>query len=1386
MLCIVLCWSVVRAALPEPILSISFDGDVQAVVQGKPTPPVKNTAKGEEPVFSPGLAGQALQTNGNGDALRNSVVYDVAGIWPEERGTLLFWMKGDDLEVTWESGFALCTIWGNNGWARLYKPGRHPWFGMLSRTRRGTDTKDSDSSLFFPGALTYSTDLNVWRQVALTWQDRRARLYLDGVMVAETPDFHFPAGINRLNFLNTGGGQCIRFDEAAVYGRPLAASELRTLWREQLRPLTPQRLTVPPVNTPPALDGKLGEGEWEHAVRVTGLLHGNPHGDLGDGLASDDATTFLLQYDAAHLYVACISPWPAAVKESVHTTAGMTGLLRSKAQGRDGALEQDDYVEVNLLPAYPNGACYRLLVNGANVQADRKISRATGPEVDDLAWNGAWQAKGEITDDAWVVEMAIPFAEFGEVKPGDVWGLNLIRSWKALQQQTNAWAWGQAWTVRPNPEAVREAGDPAKLAKLGNGRWLDTYLPVAEMVFGTATTPIIQVERWGEVTAGQVDLLARLRNPTNRKMTLAAKLTTSSGEGSDEQTVSLGPQESAEFRRTFAIRNANTASLQVAVEQQNTPVYRSEVRLHREQRLEMHTWSYPSFDLLRVRIDAGALSDTPAEQMTMHVALKNTASGLVRLEKTAALTAHTDEVALDTGLLPLGEYDIMVTLAANGKTLGTLTEPFVKRAKPEWLGNRHGISEQVPAPFQPLKVEGERVHLWGRTLDFTGGLLPAAIDSQGFAMLRAPVAIVARDEQGKEYRSTQRKATGRWTAKRATRVEGLRTVRVGEIDLRNDFSMEYDGLLWSRIKVTAGHALSYLALEIPLKPEFFDVMNAGDYSLHTTGKIPDEGYYSGYRTMLWAGNAYAGIEWICDTQANWHLDDPKNREALQLVMTPEGPVMRVTFVNKPTTMEKPLEIEFGVIATPVKDRVPDYRRWFAGTAKLGWSYAWYPKGEDMSPGAEGWYGWQFIRTRPEKPTNWWISSSHNLSWERAYTGPYVCTASVSSQIEYFDEYHQEWMGDPDARYIEDPSGGHRAMSATQAAKSYQDFFVWRYAKLMEKSPFAALYYDVSDAVSGTNPFTGVGAYDRDGRLHPVHGILGNRQITKRLYTLIKERYPDGIIKYHNSGRPNLAYMSFAESNVDGENTFSRLSAAKRDYRGTMRPDTFRALYMGHNLGFLTEFLPQFTRSGIWKYDDLNTQENLQYTDHITGLVLLHDAYYWNSYVSGIAFERAANALRRVDFSDAYKMIPYWEQQVAKLPEKMYASFFVRPAPGGTAGTPIDSAGYYYKTIAGPADTVIAIFCNESDWQGEMRVPVDWKALGFAGPAGISAENAVHAYGFPLKITEGVKTKETDPRKVRDYEREFTRLPEEYARIEGGALVFPMTPWNFRMIVLQRR
>jgi hypothetical protein len=326
---------------------------------------------------------------------------------------------------------------------------------------------------------------------------------------------------------------------------------------------------------------------------------------------------------------------------------------------------------------------------------------------------------------------------------------------------------------------------------------------------------------------------------------------------------------------------------------------------------------------------------------------------------------------------------------------------------------------------------------------------------------------------------------------------------------------------------------------------------------------------------------------------------------------------------------------------------------------------------------------------------------------------------------------KEWDTNPKFNYVPNEAipAKERVAYVCQNSKSWRDFFLWGYYDLYKRAPYIGVYYDDGE-VSCTNTHHGCG-YIRNGQVVPEWSYMGKREINKRMYTMIRSLEGRSQFIQHRSGMPNMAFFSFVDIIADGENFTGQLTKDTPDYHTIFPPDAFRATSMGHNFGPAVWFLDQFSRSGAVKDEDWKTL-TYQPVEHLFGLILLHDSTYWYAYAPLEAYEPMVMALRKYNWGDDYRMIPYWRQTVTKkLPEKMYATFYVDDRRG----------------------RAIMIFLNNNEEGGTMTLDVNWGKLGFDGPGNVIVTDAVH--NGPCSI-------------------------------EAGKLEFTYGRANFRMVVFERK
>lgn len=202
--------------------------------------------------------------------------------------------------------------------------------------------------------------------------------------------------------------------------------------------------TVGKAQAAPAIDGKLDDAAWKTAKPVTGFK---------TAWEQDQAklpTTARFTYDDGHLYVAvrCEEPNTDNLKvvssyhdmEHVFRDDSIDLFLDVVPEGEHRHLYRnlDGWTQTQVRPEHTPRAYYNISVNAAGTVLDQLLDWEA--EIDHTlasaginfgrSWTSRATVRTAVTDDAWTVEMAIPWSAFDRKapQPGERLGLNICRN----------------------------------------------------------------------------------------------------------------------------------------------------------------------------------------------------------------------------------------------------------------------------------------------------------------------------------------------------------------------------------------------------------------------------------------------------------------------------------------------------------------------------------------------------------------------------------------------------------------------------------------------------------------------------------------------------------------------------------------------------------------------------------------------------------------------------------------------------------------------------------------------------------------------------------------------------------------------------------------------
>ncbi len=1216
----------------EPHLTfyLSFDKTIHAAMADAKTR--VEMVLGMAPQFADGISGKGLLTG----AENTGISFDgLTNISPEQ-WTISLWMKGLS-NADWNGGRYLEHFWslsGSNGATQYfyhYTKATAPW--LYSRRNK----EETWIQMILP-----TVPEKEWHQWVATWKKGGGTyLYLDGQLVGlsatQPPELIKKITVGQqTNILSPPENNKI-IDEFKIYDKALDGGIIaENYWRLSARALGSLSSVAPTVGEL-TLDGRTGDNEWPDTTGFKGLV------DRQTRKASEQSTEAVIAHDAEYLYLLLQSDNPPAARQNLDATV-MHGTVKRDATKNDGDVENDDHFLIQLQPNSPEGKTYTILVNGSDTIYDA----ADG----DVSWNSGARSKSNPDVDRWTVELAIPLKSLGgeKIADGTVWRANFARVWKQLRAGSDIWEPNGMGTLRFN--STKEV--QTRLNQLEFGR------------------------------DGTVEASLDLHNPANVTQEIVAMLTVSHAK-LIEKRVTLEAGQHLSVKLSATLEKANGALIGVEVNRGDTPLFRQATPFIQNTVGHIQLWKYPSDQ--KIRIGWELFTDADPSSLHLEAKIRNADEKVVQTVSQKKLKSLSDSVMIAVEDLAEGNYEIEVKIADANSMVQQQVISWQKNPLPEWFGNHLGISNTPPTPWTDVKVDTktDSVSIWGRTHEYAQHLLPVQIVNQGKDMLSAPMRFVI--EAGDQTQaSNATKAESKWKKISATQADSLRSQKFGALQISSASRTEFDGMTWNEFVVEnqGKDSLKSLTLEIPLKREWSELFKPyDDYRLKETGPLPKDGWKGPAMKMPWIGSGDGGFQIFQEQVATW-----KGSRTIEILPQEDGSALiRIHIVDEPTSLDHPLAFSLGWIAAPVKPAPRDLRDWrlfntgpfvndLRGTAPasaylrdaiqinpgikplLPWWQSWWKVPEGYKGNVD--HAGSYVEPRDDLKTDAGILLYHDIELvQSAYSR---LTGEVGTATKWFAEFADEWAPDT-MGYTPDSESDFSAQKTivSQASSSLRDYFLWGFDQLMARSHTKSLYFDVSRPIDDTNIYHGAGVQQHDGSIEPTRNILGLRESMKRIYTLLKQRHPDGILFDHMSGEVLLPVFSFVDAMVDGENYSGILDRKDNPgYEKVLSVDQFRTEYsMQNNLGCGTVFLAQFERAKSITPDEWN-DDTVRHVDYLLGLTFLHDSALWWSYMPANHLAQAFAALDSTGLRADWTFVPYWHQKLISLPQNVYASIYQSP------------------------------------------------------------------------------------------------------------------------------
>ncbi len=206
---------------------------------------------------------------------------------------------------------------------------------------------------------------------------------------------------------------------------------------------------------------------------------------------------------------------------------------------------------------------------------------------------------------------------------------------------------------------------------------------------------------------------------------------------------------------------------------------------------------------------------------------------------------------------------------------------------------------------------------------------------------------------------------------------------------------------------------------------------------------------------------------------------------------------------------------------------------------LSWNWHTADRGEVAWP--------PILMEKVSKPTLAGIKLAKEQGW---HAMPYFAFPAIGGPSDVEKQFGAEWANIPINKLPYPPPQGHYMLYVSMAAPGHADYLAAGAKWCLEKLGFDGLYTDGSGHVYRTaNDAYGCGWTDASGKLHPTWPFFGVRECMKRLYKIVKQNNPKGLIVNHVSYNIEIPVMSFTDIYYTGEHEdYENLNTGKIRFR----------------------------------------------------------------------------------------------------------------------------------------------------------------------------------------------------------------------------------------------
>ena len=558
------------------------------------------------------------------------------------------------------------------------------------------------------------------------------------------------------------------------------------------------------------------------------------------------------------------------------------------------------------------------------------------------------------------------------------------------------------------------------------------------------------------------------------------------------------------------------------------------------------------------------------------------------------------------------------------------------------INSTAGIDHTVPAPWEPVKVDGKNISVWNRTYSFGESPFPVNITSGNKPVFVSSPQLLLNGQkvQFKDFKIGEMREDEVFFSGKGY-ADGAKFIWQGSLAfdglLKIDFSFAPSG---KELKINS------MVMECKVAPAFAKLVRSYSYTAGIFDWKNDQvklNFSDQDCPFVWLMGVPDGFYFGFNSLANWY---PGLRQGPHLTFrrNKEGVLFRAEVITSPVTLKSKADYTWTMLATPTR-KMPEKRRY------LNWGSWRMPKGINLhgmgGTTIHNYLHWgdltslsSLIPRDPKAMKENLLKGDPNLR-RPVYTMP-VHISSNDPEYDYLATETAQLPSTSSHKWTKNNVVVTNMPSCANTAAS--NLFAYRMEKLYQEMPVYGLYFDIANAKTCRNTLHGHGGIDAFGQSFHTSTELPLRSFFLRTWKLAL-KYKKEILLHVSAGKYTPVTHNFLHGFAPGEELYGPFAGNPDYFYCELPAERWQTLYNPQVYGTELFFLLQSRRSALGhahlKHRQKDFLENPEWAIRALTPIILHDTNVWNDWVNDNTVAKWWAIREKTDLPAA-EFLGYWE------------------------------------------------------------------------------------------------------------------------------------------------